>query len=121
MKSEKARIVIDFSRNLIRIHKTTIHTLGSPDYVLLVVDPIQKSIGIMNCPHKIKGAHKIALNKDHSCELCSKPFITALRSEFHGFQNTSYAFDGEYVTEYNIIKFNICNSKPIKAVEVNKT
>lgn len=121
MKSEKARIVIDFSHNLIRIHKTTIHTLGYPEYVLLVVDPIQKSIGIMNCPHKIKGAHKVELSKDHGCELCSKPLITALRSEFHGFQDTSYVFDGEYVTGYNIVKFNICNSKPIKTIEVNKT
>ena len=32
-------VVIDCSRNRIRIHRTALHLLGNPDYVALLVNP----------------------------------------------------------------------------------
>ena len=39
-------VVIDCSRNRIRIHRTALHLLGNPDYVALLVNPTNLTFAI---------------------------------------------------------------------------
>lgn len=40
-------VVIDCSRNRIRIHRTALHLLGNPDYVALLVNPTNLTFAIV--------------------------------------------------------------------------
>ena len=49
MKSKNTllSISIDLKKNRIRIHKNTLHAIGSPSYILLLVNPVENSLAIL--------------------------------------------------------------------------
>jgi hypothetical protein len=51
-------ILIDIKINRIRIHKKTIHALGDPKYVLLLVNPKEATVGVL-CSGRERNAHRI--------------------------------------------------------------
>ena len=42
-----ADLVIDAKKNRLRIYKTTLHELGDPKYIQLLVDPDQRNLVIV--------------------------------------------------------------------------
>lgn len=76
-------IVIDLRRDIIRIHRTTIHAMGNPDYIMLLVNPQKLILGIVQCASTDKRAHHIPyerLNQHNaSFELYSKLLVGNLK------------------------------------------
>ena len=52
-------IMIDMAKNRIRIHRATLEALRSPEYVLLIVHPEEKTIGIMPGKRNDPGSHRV--------------------------------------------------------------
>lgn len=66
-------LCLDFKHNRIRIHKPTLHILGDPTRILLLVNPKKGLIGIK----------KAALNDSCSHRVCEKHFDTDECYELH--------------------------------------
>ena len=106
-------VVIDCSRNRIRIHRTALHLLGNPDYVALLVNPTNLTFAIVPS-EKSQISHAVRwerLLSNRCFELYSKPLIPQLCSVFPGW-NTSEQFrmTGEYIPVENLIRFNLSNT-----------
>ncbi len=113
--SDSPKIVIDYPRNRIRIHKKTLRIMGTPEYVLLIVNPEQKTLCIVCSDASIQGSHKIHINNSHCIELCSKSLNGTLRNVFPVLAgNISYVIEGEYISSENMVKFDITKSLPLK-------
>lgn len=68
-------VVIDCSRNRIRIHRTALHLLGNPDYVTLLVNPTNLTFAIVPS-EKSQISHAVRwerLLSNRCFELYSKP------------------------------------------------
>lgn len=114
-RTDNPKIVIDYPRNRIRIHKNTLRVMGTPEYVLLIVNPEQKTLCVICGGANIQGSHKIHINNSRCIELCSKSLNGTLRNAFHVFSgNISYVIEGEYIASENMVKFDITKSLPIK-------
>ena len=76
-------ISIDLKKYRIRLHKTTLHLLGDPDYVQLLVNPQSMVVAIKGTemPLSNDSVHKInkrVLKSDNSVEIYSRLFILKL-------------------------------------------
>lgn len=75
-------IVIDSKNNRIRIHRNTLHLLGDPEYIQLLVNPERLMIAVLSS-QKLKTANVIRWDRiaeNRSCELYSKILIRQLGS-----------------------------------------
>ena len=77
------RITIDMKKNRIRIHKSTLHILGDPDYITLIINPEKQAIGVApgyaedRTSHRIKPGVKIS---GDDCDLYSHTLIEGLNA-----------------------------------------
>ena len=82
-------IVLDITRHRIRIHRSTMNRLGSPEYVLLLINPDNKGIVVESCEETTKGAHHLLQTaKRHSTEVYSPSLIGEIYS-CAGFDNAN--------------------------------
>ena len=117
--TNKPSVVIDFPNNLIRIHKKTIISIGSPENILLIINPDKLTFGIVGCTKGIHGSHRIHYKRTHCYELYSKAFINALKMSFPYWDDTkSYRMTGDYIYKERIARFNLANSVLLKSKEV---
>lgn len=78
-------VVFDMRKNRIRIHKQTLHLLGNPDYVQLLVNPHNQTIAIRCSNSRDRQAHKIKwklIAERQCCELYSKYLLTTFCDTF---------------------------------------
>ena len=105
----KPSILIDMRKNRIRIHQKTLRALGDPDFVELIINPGEYSIGIKCSVLDDKLAHRIHKDtRKNDCELYSKAFMTALRElcpEWNG--REKYRIEGEIIPEENMAVFSL--------------
>lgn len=103
-------IVLDCLHNRIRIHRTTLYLLGNPDYIVLLVNPMQLSLVIAPST-KTGTAHAVRWNRlsNNRCfELYSKPLIRQLCEAFPGLcASKSFHLTGEHIREENVIRFDL--------------
>ena len=81
--SLKPVLCIDLKKNRIRIHKLTLHMLGDPEYIQLLVNPQDSMIAIRKSVRKDYLAHRVRYRKadSHYCyELYSTELLQANRS-----------------------------------------
>ncbi len=104
-------ISIDLKKYRIRLHKTTLHLLGDPDYVQLLVNPKSKVVAIKGTemPLSSDSVHKInkrVLKSDNSVEIYSRLFILKLL-EVSGIQTDDQLIrlDGEIVSSERMAVF----------------
>ena len=106
-------VVIDCSRNRIRIHRNVLHLLGDPDYVVLLINPANLTFAIAPSA-KLKTAHAVQWEKlaDRQCfELYSKPLIRQLCDVCPGWNvSDKFRMTGEYIYAKNIIRFHLSNA-----------
>lgn len=80
--TSKPMVLIDMAKNRIRIHRTTLAALQQPEYILIIVNPEEKHIGIMPGKLSDPGAHRVktpsVLGKN-CYELYSAAFTRKLR------------------------------------------
>ena len=78
--STSTSISIDLKKYRIRIHKQTIHLLGDPKYIQLLVNPLTMAVAIRPVEKELSGdqSHKVnmsLMNSDNSYEIYSRYFI----------------------------------------------
>lgn len=52
-------ILVDTAKNRIRIHRTTLAAIGQPEFILLIVNPEEKTLGIMPGRMTDPGSHRV--------------------------------------------------------------
>ncbi len=108
---QKPTLSIDLKRNLIRIHKVTLNTLGCPEYIQLLVNPDDKSIAIMKGLSSDKLAHHVCyerIKKGQSFELYSTILLENLKSISAQCESMkAYRIYGDYLPDFEIVKFSI--------------
>ena len=104
-------ILVDMKKNRIRIHKATLHALGTPRYLSLVINPEEFTLGITAGSPEDKTAHRIRANvltTKECCELYSSSLIEALLSlcpEWHNYGK--YRMTGTLIPEANMVCFDM--------------
>ena len=118
---KKAALTLDMKKQRIRIHKQTLHMLGNPEYVQLLVNPHQKSIVLLVCPKEAFQAHKVAHKKDTDCELYSKELLRQLQLiDRHLEQDTCYLIYGQIHLQLGLVQFRLADILPIKTNQPSK-
>lgn len=94
-------ILIDTAKYRIRIHRTTLAAIGQPEFILLIVNPEEKTLGIMPGRMSDPGAHRVKTPsvKANKCyELYSSGLIHQLRKVC-----PEWTTGGKYRLEGNLV------------------
>ena len=102
---------IDLKKNRIRIYKRTLYAIGDPRFILLLVNPEDRSIVILSSNEKDQRAFRIPQmrNPDKQyIELNSKALVQNLRSMCQDWMdNRVYRIIGGVFENEGIVKFCI--------------
>lgn len=114
-------IVIDSKNNRIRIHRSTLHLLGNPEYIQLLVNPERHTLAILPS-QKQKTANAVRWDKiaeSKSCELYSKILIRQLGSLCPDWKaDGKYRLSGALVLAGKWIQFDMFSAEEIRKGEV---
>jgi len=114
--SSRPAISIDLKKDRIRIFKRTLHAIGDPKYILLLVNPEDRTIVILRSDRDDQRAFRLpqARFDDKQCfELHSKALIQNLRVMCEDWtEDYSYRIYGEVVKNEGIAQFRISESIP---------
>jgi hypothetical protein len=115
--SARPAISVDLKKNRIRIHQNTLHAIGNPDYVLLLVNPEERTLAILRSSRCDPKAHHIcatAMAKRKHFELYSRCLVKNLRDICSNWQNNqSYRMYGEIVPIEGAAQFHMDESVPV--------
>ena len=107
-------ILVDLRKYRIRIHKTTLHSIGDPENILLLVNPEEQTLAILRCDRSDPKAHHIAKASHVSqkpLELYSQSLVLSLRSICGDWQdNQTYRLYGEIIPSEGIARFHMAES-----------
>ena len=107
-------ILIDLKKYRIRIYKHTIHSLGDPEYILLLVYPQSRSISIERSSRLDKRAHHLVRSPSdnhRSPEFFSRQLIRTLFNLCGQWQkDCSYRIYGKTTPSDRVARFNIADS-----------
>ena len=114
-------VVFDMRRNRIRIHKQTLHLLGNPYYVQLLVNPHNQTIAIRCSNSRDRLAHKIKwklIAEKQCCELYSKYLLTTFCDIFIHLDCTqAYRITGKIYAKERLAYFDLKNATSIGNTE----
>lgn len=102
-------ISLDLKKYLIRIHKKTLHSMGDPEYILLLINPEACTLVILKSNQFDSKAHRIdwdlIVNKK-SFELYSRAFLENICSICNIFRpNQLYRIYGEIIPDRGMALF----------------
>ena len=110
----KPAILVDLKKFRIRIYKTVIHMLGDPAFILLLVNPEDRSICVSCGDPSDARAHRVRLSSlkgGSSFELYSKSLCEALQEVCPEWGNShSYRFHGEMIPGVGSVRFSLENT-----------
>jgi hypothetical protein len=113
----KPVILVDLKKHRIRIHKNTLHAIGDPDYVLLLVNPEERTLAILRGDRSDQRAHhitKASLENKKTFELYSRSLVESLRDLCGNWQdNQSYRLYGEIISSKGVAQFHMFVSVPV--------
>ena len=109
----KPVISIDFKKDRIRVHKITLHLIGDPEYILLLVNPEERTIAIVKSEHSVPKAiriPKLIYADEHCFEIYSKTLLAGLMKLCAQWKNNkTYRIEGEVVRDGEVTVFNTNN------------
>lgn len=106
--SLQASLCIDMKKNRIRIHRHTLHLLGNPKYIQLLVNPDTGKIAIRNSSAKDHLAHKIYLSTSDCIELYSSVLMENLKTVTTDLEpNCSYRLYGSVNPQAGVACFSM--------------
>lgn len=114
-------IVIDVKKYRLRIYKSTLHELGDPMNIQLLIDPTKMHFAIVPVEKKQSGDQTLSiginLNRPgQSCEVYSKLFISKLCKITGKMERGhSYRLKGEVISAQRIALFYLNTIEEIKA------
>ncbi|OON87457.1 hypothetical protein BXO88_04080 [Oribacterium sp. C9] len=106
-------ITIDIKKRRLRIFKSTLHNLGDPPYIQLLINPDCLVVAIKSISHSFKGdqTHKVSkrtLHSDNCVEICSKSFIEKLIEISPNLDRSfNYRMNGEIVPDEKLAVFSL--------------
>ena len=107
-------ISVDLKKHRIRIHKNTLRAIGNPDYVLLLVNPEDRTLAILRSNRFDPRAHhvtKTVIINRKSFELYSRSLTKSLRDICSSWQdNQSYRMYGESIPVEGVAQFHMDDS-----------
>lgn len=106
----KPAIMVDLKKYRIRIHKNTLRSIGTPNYVLLLVNPEERTLAILRSDRSDLRAHHINMSlfekNKASFELYSRSLVKSLRDICSNWQDSqSYRLYGEIIPHEGIARF----------------
>lgn len=114
--SDTPMIVIDSKNNRIRIHRSTLHLLGDPEYIQLLVNPERLVLAILP-GHELKTANVIRWDRiaeSKSCELYSKVFIRQLGRICPNWRTDGkYRLYGVCIPDRLLIQFDMSSAEEV--------
>ena len=111
--SRTTYVSIDFKRSRVRIYKESLHLIGDPKYIQLMVNVDQRLVAIRGIDRDTRGshAHKInhtKFNSEMCFEIYSQSFVSKLRSAFDGFEgDCTYRLTGTVFPNDRAVVFEI--------------
>ncbi|EKE02048.1 MAG: hypothetical protein ACD_20C00431G0001 [uncultured bacterium] len=110
-KTLKPAISVNLKKPLIRIHKDTLHSIGDPDYILLLVNPIECTLAVLpsdRSDSKAQHISKSSLVNKKSFEIYSKSLVQNLRNLCNDWENDkAYRIYGEKIPDKAVIRFDM--------------
>lgn len=107
-------IVIDSKNSRIRIHRSTLHLLGDPECIQLLVNPGRLTLAILP-GRKLKTANTVRWDRiaeNRCCELYSKILVHQLCSICPGWkQDGRYRLYGVCVLNGTLIQFDMSSAQ----------
>ena len=102
--------IVDRSRKRIRIHRITLHLLGDPEYIQLLVNPASKTIAIrkgsVNDPLSLR-VYPVDSEKD-SFEIRSSVLMKSLKMVFTDLkEGNSYRIYGQMDSNNEVAQFRL--------------
>lgn len=117
LSNDKPALFIDQKRGRIRIHRKTLHMLGDPAFIQLLVHPETLTIAIRPTMGADALAHRILWKKmgdKQSYELHSSNLIRKLQGMCPGWENGgSFRVFGEMLSSENIALFELKKAQPV--------
>ena len=114
--SDCPTIFIDQKKYRIRIYKRTLHMLGDPKFIQLLINPEDLLIIVRAANQSSSMTHRIALENfvsKQSYELTSKQLIQGMQRVCVNWNaGESYRILGEIVHSENIVRFDLRNVVP---------
>ena len=112
-------ISVDLKKSRIRIHRDTLHILGNPKYIQLLVDPEKMNVAVKAVDASIPGdqihtVYQRIILSDNSYEIYSKAFIKKLyeiNSELD--PKYSYRMSGKVLAAHRVAVFSMKTLKQI--------
>ena len=104
-------VCVDLKKGRLRVHKITLHILGDPDYILLLINPTTGVLAIKETiPDDYLGLkiRKEMLTDGNSYEIYSKDLfraLTTIRSDWEA--NKSYRIYGDHESKTNAAIFQM--------------
>ena len=102
-------VSIDFKRDRIRIHKSTLRAIGDPEYILLLINPGERTLAILWSERSDMRSYHLPRYKygdKECCEISSKPLLNKLLSLCSCWQgNHLYRVYGEVIPHEKIVQF----------------
>ncbi|MPM03038.1 hypothetical protein SDC9_49297 [bioreactor metagenome] len=119
---KKPLIVVDFKKYRIRIHKNTLLSLGSPEYIFLLVNPKERTLAILRSDRFNPRAHRISavlLQSGKPIELYSRSLVKILCDVCNDWQDhKSYRLYGDIIPNEGIVHFYMPDALPVKGVKL---
>ena len=121
-KLVKPSISVDLKNDRIRIHKNALHSIGDPDYVLLLVSPKDLTLAILRSNRTDPKAHRITkpnISEKKCCELYSRSLVRSLHDVCNDWQeNRSYRLYGESIPNEGVVQFHMTDSNLVEGPKV---
>lgn len=118
-KTLKPAISVNLKKPLIRIHKDTLYSIGNPEYLLLLVNPNERTLAVLPSDSSDTKAHHISkgsVANKKSFEIYSTPLVKSLRNLCSDWENDkAYRIYGKSIPNQDIIRFNMS-----EAVSINE-
>ena len=116
-KNGKPSITIDLRKFRIRIHKKTVHYLGDPEYVLLLVNPEECTLVIIKSNQFDPRAHRLIYEtgqKQNTMELYSRALLENICDLSDNLnRDKTYRIFGEMIPYESIARFSVADAVAI--------
>ncbi len=110
---------IDMRKYRLRIHKNTLHQLGDPGYIQLLVHPQYKLIAIRALDHDLPGAQAYKVSRttmlsDNSFEIYSRTLIEKLCQLAENLKTGCYRLEGAVDEDHTLALFKLDTLRLLK-------
>ena len=107
-KPLKPYVLVDLAKNRIRIYQVTLHALQDPGYILIIVNPVGKTLGIMRGDRDDSGAHKVKRAGRASYELYSRSLTQKFREICSDWVDAGrYRMRGAVMPDKTVVQFDM--------------